>query len=63
VGYGFTVALVIGGVIEASAFEPGGTPATFAAFVAAVIGILGAILATVLTLVGARAALKAGFAG
>jgi hypothetical protein len=57
-GYGFSVALVIGGVVGANAFEPGGTPATFTAFVAAVVGIGGAFVATALTLMGARAALK-----
>jgi hypothetical protein len=58
-GYGFSVALVIGGVVGANAFEPGGTPATFTAFVAAVVGIGGAFVATALTLMGARAALTA----
>jgi hypothetical protein len=57
-GYGFMTALVIGGVIGANVFEPGGTPATFTAFLAAVVGILGAVVATALTLAGARAALK-----
>jgi hypothetical protein len=57
-GYGFVAALVIGGVIGASPFEPGGTPAAFAAFLAAVVGILGAVMAAALTLLGARAALK-----
>ena len=58
-GYGFSVALVVGGAIGANAFEPGSTPATFIAFVAAVVGIGGAFVATGLTLMGARAALKA----
>ena len=62
-GYGFSVALVIGGAVGANAFEPGGTPATFTAFVAAVAGIGGAFVATALTLMGARAALKAVKAG
>jgi hypothetical protein len=57
-GYGFAVALVIGGAVGANAFEPGGTPATFTAFIAAVVGIGGAFVATALTLVGARAALR-----
>lgn len=57
-GYGFMAALVIGGINGTSAFEPGGTPVTLAAFVAAVIGILGAFMATALTLMGARGALK-----
>ena len=58
VGYGFSVALVVGGAVGANAFEPGGTPATFTAFVAAVVGIAGAFVATALTLMGARGALK-----
>lgn len=57
-GYGFMTALVLGGIIGATPFEPGGTPATFAAFLAAVAGILGAIFATVLTAMGARVALR-----
>ena len=57
-GYGSSVALVIGGVVGANAFEPGGTTATLTAFVAAVVGIGGAFVATALTLMGARAALK-----
>lgn len=56
-GYGFMTALVIGGVIGSSPFVPGGTPATFIAFLAAVIGILGAVVATAVTLMGVRAAL------
>jgi hypothetical protein len=55
----FSVALVIGGAVGANAFEPGGTPATFTAFVAAVVAIGGAFVATALTVMGARAALKA----
>lgn len=57
-GYGFMMALVIGGVVGANAFEPGDTPATVTAFVGAVVGILGAVGATALILMGARAALK-----
>jgi hypothetical protein len=57
-GYGFMTALVIGGVIGTSPFTPGGTPAAFTAFLGAVVGILGAVVATALTLMGARAALK-----
>jgi hypothetical protein len=57
-GYGFVVALVIGGAIGANAFEPGGTPVRFIAFLAAMIGIAGAFLATGLTIIGARTALK-----
>ena len=58
-GYGFAVALVTGGIVGANAFSPGDTPATTAAFVAAVIGIGGASVATLLTLKGAHAALNA----
>ena len=57
-GYGFMTALVLGGVIGVSPFEPGGTPVAMIAFVAAVIGIGGAVIATALTLMGARAALE-----
>jgi hypothetical protein len=62
-GYGFMTALVIGGVIGASPFEPGGTAATFTAFLAAVVGILGAVLATALTLMGVRVALQSARGG
>jgi hypothetical protein len=55
--YGLMVALVLGGIVGASPFEPGGTPGTVAAFVAALLGILGAFVAAVVTLIGARAAL------
>jgi hypothetical protein len=57
-GYGFVIALVMGGIVGANAFEPGGTPIRFIAFLAAVIGIAGAFLATGLTIIGARTALK-----
>lgn len=59
-GYGFAVALVLGGIFEVEAFEPGSTAASFVAFSAAVVGILGAVVSAILTLMGARAALKAG---
>ena len=59
-GYGFAVGLVLGAILEVEAFEPGGTPASFIAFSAAVAGILGAVMSAILTLMGARAALKAG---
>jgi hypothetical protein len=57
-GYGFAVALVIGGVIGETPFSPGGTPATFTAFLFSVAGIFGSFMATGLTAMGARAALK-----
>lgn len=56
-GYGFMVSLVMGGVLGVAVFSPGGTPATFVAFLASVVGVLGAVLATALTMMGARAAL------
>ena len=59
-GYGFTAALVLGGVLGFSPFQPGATPGTMIAFLAAVLGILGAVLAAALTLMGARAALARG---
>jgi len=55
-GYGFMIALVLGGVRGVSPFAPGGTPATFIAFLSAVVGILGAFVATAITLIGVRAA-------
>lgn len=57
-GYSFVVALIMGGIIGETPFSPGGTPAAFTAFVAAVLGILGAILSAALTIMGARGALK-----
>lgn len=58
-GYGFMVALTIGGIAGVEVFSPGATPASLAAFVAAVLGILGAIAAAALTIKGAAAALRA----
>jgi hypothetical protein len=55
-GYGFMVALVLGGVLGISAFKPGDSVVTFTVFVAAVIGILGAVMSTLVTLRGAHAA-------
>ena len=55
-GYGFMVALVMGGLLGVSPFTPGGTAATFAAFVAAIIGIFGAVMSALVTLRGAHAA-------
>jgi hypothetical protein len=57
-GYGFMVALVIGGVTGTTSFAPGKTVPSVIAFSGSAIGILGALLATGLTLMGARAALK-----
>ena len=57
-GYGFMAALIIGGFNGTTAFAPGGTPVTIAAFLAAVVGILGAVASTGITLMGAHAALR-----
>jgi len=57
-GYGFMVALVMGGLLGISPFTPGTTVAAFTAFVAAVIGIFGAVMATLVTLRGAHAAAR-----
>ena len=62
-GYGFAIALTIGGIVGANAFEPGDSPARFTAFIAAILGIAGAFLATGLTLMGARGALKRAASG
>ena len=57
-GYGFTTALIVGGIIGVSPFEPGSTPVSFVAFVAATVGIFGSVVATILIVMGARAALR-----
>src|ERR1044072_1463353 len=53
-GYGFIVALVLGGSFGVSPFEPGRTPAAFTAFVAAVIGIGGGGGSAGVAIMGAR---------
>lgn len=60
VGYGFMTALIIQGVTGYEAFEPGQTPVSFVEFTGSAIGILGSLLTALLTLSGARAAIKAG---
>jgi len=60
--YGLMTALVMGGIIGVSPFEPGGTPATFIAFLSAVVGIFGSFVATAVTLMGVRAAMDRGMA-
>ncbi len=55
--YGFTTALILAAIVNAEAFAPGDTPASIAAFVAAVIGIFGAVGAAGITIMGAHAAL------
>jgi len=62
-GYGFMIALILGAVIGVTPFEPGATPVSWVAFLGAAIGIFGAVLATGLTIKGARAAFKSGQAG
>lgn len=57
-GYGFVVALGLGGAIGVSPFAPGHTLGASVAFVFAVIGILGAVTSAALTVMGARAALR-----
>ncbi|HEY6808697.1 MAG TPA: hypothetical protein VI160_07905 [Gemmatimonadales bacterium] len=55
-GYGFTCALILGGIIGVSPFSPGDTPASVIAFTTATAGIFGAVAAAVFTIRGARGA-------
>lgn len=57
-GYGFMLALVIGGITGVTSFSPGQTVASYVAFTGSAFGILGALLATLLTITGARAAIR-----
>jgi len=57
-GYGFMLALVIGGITGVSSFSPGQTATSYLAFTGSAFGILGALLATLLTMTGARAAMR-----
>jgi len=57
-GYGFTVGLLAQGVTGARAFEPGTSLGSVFAFFPSTLGILGAVMSVLLTLKGARAALK-----
>lgn len=57
-GYGFMVALVIGGLTGVTSFSPGQTATSYIAFTGSALGILGALLATLLTMTGARAAIR-----
>ncbi len=57
--YGFMVALVLEGMTGMRAFQPTTSPILLVGFAGNVIGVLGALLAALLTLTGARAALKA----
>jgi hypothetical protein len=57
-GYGLTAALVLGAITGVRAIEPRGPVINQIAFSGSAIGILGALLAVLLTLVGARAAVR-----
>jgi len=59
VGYCFPAALILGGMLGTSPFSPGTTLLSLVAFVIVTVGILGSVVAAALTLMGARAALKA----
>jgi hypothetical protein len=56
--YGLMTGLLIGAATGVRAIQPAGPAANWFAFAGNVIGILGALLAVLLTLTGARAALK-----
>lgn len=56
--YGFMTAVIIEAVIGARAVQPTGSPANMIAFAGNVLGVMGALVATLLTLGGARAARK-----
>jgi len=57
-GYGFMLALVVGGLTGVTSFSPGRTATSYLAFTGSAFGILGALLATILTMTGARAAMR-----
>ncbi len=57
VGYGFMVTLIIQGVTGYPSFEPGASPIRIVEFAGSIIGILGAVMTTLITLRGAKAAL------
>jgi hypothetical protein len=56
-GYGFMLALIIQGVTGYPAFEPGASPARIVEFTASTIGIFGAVMGTLITMRGAKAAM------
>ena len=56
-GYGFMIAVIVQAITGVEAFEPGRSPASILAFTGSAVGILGALLASLLTLKGARAAI------
>jgi hypothetical protein len=57
-GYGLMVALLLGAITGVRAIQPGGSAINQIAFAGSAIGILGALLAVLLTLTGARAAVR-----
>jgi hypothetical protein len=56
-GYGFMLALIIQGVTGYPAFEPGTSPVRIVEFTASTIGIFGAVMGTLITMRGAKAAM------
>ena len=59
-GYAFVAALVVGAMIGADAFEPGGTPLRLLVFVCAILGIFLAVMTASITIRGALGALRMG---
>jgi hypothetical protein len=57
-GYGLMIAVVTQAITGVEAFEPGRSPSSIVAFTGSAVGIVGSLLATLLTLKGARAAIK-----
>jgi len=57
-GYGLMTGLLLGAAIGIRAIQPGGSPVHWVAFMGNVSGVLGALLAVLLTIQGARAAMK-----
>ncbi len=57
VGYGFMLTLLIQGVTGFPSFEPGASPIRIVEFTASILGILGAVMTSLITLRGAKAAL------
>jgi len=62
-GYAFAIALVLGGIANVDAFDPGHTPLHFAVFLAALAGIFGAVMTAAITIKGALAAIRAARTG
>jgi hypothetical protein len=57
-GYDVITGLLLGAIIGVRAIQPGGSAVHWVAFGGNVAGVLGALLAVLLTLQGARAAMK-----